>query len=492
MDRQLAMNRMESGPSPVGTLRRWLMFNAVGGMGVGVQLLSLGVLADMLGLDYRLATALAVQAAVLHNFVWHEHWTWSDRCADRRGRWARFGSFTLVNGTLSIAGNVLFTSLYVTTFDLHHVPANLLAIATCSIANFFASHHVVFRTAAKPALLATILATGNVAGLGAAELKDKTVAAWERYIEATERRIAEELAGGERFLAQDFDADAARARRAVLAGDVLVDSVETRAADGRKIDVPSGAIHHWRGSILIPGVTLDDFLHGLMYEVAPEELKDDVLESRLLASDGNRREVFLKVRRRSVVTVHYNTEHRVEYRRHGPGRASSRSVATRIAELEDVGSAAEREKPIGRDRGFLWRLNAYWRYQEGHAEPRDPRGRPLDGPADHQPDGPLRAVRDAGVDGAGAAGARGVRAHGRARRGQAWRAGGHSGGNAARVVAGSMTPALNAAEMAAATNRAAHSPLPAALPAAVASSNRTNPPSDTRRHSVERRSKAAS
>ena len=101
-----------------------------------------------------------------------------------------------------------------------------------------------------------------------------------------------------------------------------------------------------------------------MYEVAPEELKDDVLESRLLASDGNRREVFLKVRRSSVVTVHYNTEHRVEYRRHGAGRASSRSVSTRIAELEDVGSPAEREKPIGRDRGFLWRLNAYWRYQE--------------------------------------------------------------------------------------------------------------------------------
>ena len=222
----------------------------------------------------------------------------------------------------------------------------------------------MFRAAAKPAALAAVLATGNVARLGAAELKDKTVTAWERYVTATERRIAAELENPERFLAQEFGDDAARARRAVLAGEVLVDNMETRAADGRKIDVPSGAIHHWRGSILIPGVTLDDFLHGLLYEVAPEELKDDVLESRLLASDGNRREVFLKLRRRSVVTVHYNTEHRVEYTRHGAGRASSRSVATRIAELEDVGSAAEREKPIGRDRGFLWRLNAYWRYQE--------------------------------------------------------------------------------------------------------------------------------
>ena len=366
MDRQSEMDRVQplSGPGPVGTLRRWLMFNAVGGMGVGVQLLALGVLADVLGLDYRLATALAVQAAVLHNFVWHEHWTWSDRCADRSGRWARLGSFTLVNGTLSIAGNVLFTALYVTTLDMHHVPANLLAIATCSIANFFATHHVVFRAAAKPAALAAVLATGNVAGVGAAELKDKTVAAWERYVAATERRIAAELEDTERFLGQDFGEDADRARRAVLAGDVFVDSMETRDADGREIKVPSGAIHHWRGSILVPGIALDELLHGLMYVVGPEDMQDDVLESRLLARDGNRREVFLKVRRQSVVTVHYNTEHRVVYTRNGAGRASSRSVSTRIAELEGVGSPAEREKPIGRDRGFLWRLNAYWRYHE--------------------------------------------------------------------------------------------------------------------------------
>lgn len=343
--------------------RRWLMFNAVGGMGIGVQLLTLGALADGLGLDYRLATALAVLAAVLHNFVWHEHWTWGDRCAGRRGRWARLGSFILVNGTLSIAGNVLFTSLYVTAFDIHHVPANLLAIATCSVANFLASHHVVFRAAAKPAALAAVLAAGSTAGLDAAELKDKTVAAWERYVAATERRIAGELDDGERFLALDFAGGAAEARRKVLAGGVVVERMEARDAAGRKIKVPSGAVHHWRGSILIPGITLDDLLHGLMHAVAPEEIQKDVLESRLIASDGDRREVFLKVRRESVVTVHYNTEHRVEYTRRGPGRASSRSASTRIAELEDAGSPAEREKPIGRDRGFLWRLNAYWRYQ---------------------------------------------------------------------------------------------------------------------------------
>lgn len=363
MGRHAPLDGGTTGTDPVGTLRRWLMFNAVGGMGVGVQLLALGALADGLGLDYRLATALAVLAAVLHNFVWHEHWTWSDRCAGRRGRLARLASFTLVNGTLSIAGNVVFTSLYVTALDIHHVPANLLAIATCSAANFFASHHVVFRVAAKPATLVVALAAGNVAGVGAAELKDKTVAAWERYVAATEQRIAGELEEGERFLGQDFADDAAEARQAVLAGGVVVDNMRTRDGSGNRIKVPSGAIHHWRGSILIPGVTLDELLHGLKHAVPPEEIQDDVLESRLISADGDRREVFLKVRRQAVVTVHYNTEHRVEYTRNGPGRASSRSASLRIAELEDAGSPAEREKPVGRDRGFLWRLNAYWRYQ---------------------------------------------------------------------------------------------------------------------------------
>lgn len=53
----------------------------------------------------------------------------------------------------------------------------------------------------------------------------------------------------------------------------------------------------------------------------------------------------------------------MEYRRLGAGRAGARSVSTRIAELEDAGTPGEREKPVGHDRGYLWRLNAYWRYE---------------------------------------------------------------------------------------------------------------------------------
>ncbi len=72
----------------------------------------------------------------------------------------------------------------------------------------------------------------------------------------------------------------------------------------------------------------------------------------------------MKLRRESVITVTYNTEHDVLYRRINDTRASSRSVATKIAELEGAGTPQEREKPVGNDHGFLWRLNAYWRYEQ--------------------------------------------------------------------------------------------------------------------------------
>jgi putative flippase GtrA len=61
------------------TALRWFKFNLVGGMGIGVQLLVLLALKTGLGMTYLVATGLAVEAAVIHNFLWHERFTWADR-----------------------------------------------------------------------------------------------------------------------------------------------------------------------------------------------------------------------------------------------------------------------------------------------------------------------------------------------------------------------------------------------------------------------------
>ena len=65
--------------------QRWWRFNAVGVLGFVVQLGVLGLCAHALHWDYLLATALAVEAALLHNFFWHERYTWADRTARAPG-----------------------------------------------------------------------------------------------------------------------------------------------------------------------------------------------------------------------------------------------------------------------------------------------------------------------------------------------------------------------------------------------------------------------
>ena len=198
----------------------------------------------------------------------------------------------------------------------------------------------------------------------AAQLKPETLDAWAAYISATEHRIEREHASNAGFLVQDFDDDADRGRNAVRRGEVPVRRMETRQDDGSKIKVRKGAIHHWRGSVFIPGVTLGDVIDGVKSPLRQEDLQEDVLESRVLEQNDDRMKVFLKLRRKKFITVHYNTEHEMRYTRHDGTRASSRSIATKIAELKSAGTPLEEEKPAGNDRGFLWRLNSYWRYAE--------------------------------------------------------------------------------------------------------------------------------
>jgi putative flippase GtrA len=126
--------------SPRG-LVRWLKFNAVGAIGIAVQLAVLTVLKSGVGLNYLLATALAVETTVLHNFFWHERFTWSDR--PTKDRMQRLLKFNLTTGLFSIAGNVAFTHILVSA-GVAYLPANAISIALCSIINFALNDRLVF------------------------------------------------------------------------------------------------------------------------------------------------------------------------------------------------------------------------------------------------------------------------------------------------------------------------------------------------------------
>ena len=124
-----------------GNWVRWLKFNAVGAAGIFVQLAVLVSLRAGLHMHYLLATALAVEATVLHNFFWHERFTWADRKSTNWG--ARLLKFNLATGLFSIAGNLFFTAVLVRA-GLGYLPANAVSIALCSLINFFLNDRLVF------------------------------------------------------------------------------------------------------------------------------------------------------------------------------------------------------------------------------------------------------------------------------------------------------------------------------------------------------------
>ena len=125
---------------------RWLKFNLVGAAGILVQLAFLAALTGGLHLHYLLATALAVEAAVLHNFLWHARYTWRERSGGgTRAVAMRLVRFHAGNGVISIAGNLALMRLLVGGAHLRPLLANGIAIAACSLANFAASEWFVFR-----------------------------------------------------------------------------------------------------------------------------------------------------------------------------------------------------------------------------------------------------------------------------------------------------------------------------------------------------------
>ena len=122
----------------------WLRFNAVGIIGVGVQLLLLATFRAGLGWSVGLATIVAVECTVLHNFVWHELWTWAHRKLEVRGIPGRLLRFNISNGLISIAGNLVLMELLAVRLHLNYMLANISAIVACSLLNYFVSDKLVF------------------------------------------------------------------------------------------------------------------------------------------------------------------------------------------------------------------------------------------------------------------------------------------------------------------------------------------------------------
>jgi hypothetical protein len=200
----------------------------------------------------------------------------------------------------------------------------------------------------------------------ATELQQKTVDAFDRYVRLSETRMDGEERGSDSFLYTDRLArtQKAEAQRQARGPTPFMARLQTR--DGaRSIEVPDGLIHHWVGLIFMPGVTTDQAVALMQdYDRHADVFRPVIVRSKLLGHEGDRFRFYLRFYVKKVIGVTTDTEHEAVFGRPAPDRAFSRLHSTRVAEVENADTPTERQKPVGSGRGFLWRLNTYWRFAE--------------------------------------------------------------------------------------------------------------------------------
>jgi len=308
------------------------VFIVVGWLGFALQLTALALLMSVAHWPWLPATIAGVALAVVHNFIWHERVTWRGRTAF--SWFARFARFNVATGIMSIAGNVVLMAIYIGILGLPPIVANAMAVGTMSVVNFFVADRWVFRAIVNSpprstsacSVVMSFVAVLALSTTALAAPHPETIDAWNRYVAETEARV----------------------EAAALSPRSADDDVR---ADGESLGVPSGTISRWRGSIFVPGARLEQVLNRLQYPGTPPP-QEDVVWSRVIARGHDSLRVFIRLVRHAIVTVTYDTEHEMTFRRRTPTIATARSIATRI---DEVG---------GSDRGFLWRLNSYWRYEQ--------------------------------------------------------------------------------------------------------------------------------
>lgn len=174
-----------------------------------------------------------------------------------------------------------------------------------------------------------------------AGLKPETGAAFDKYVQLSEQRMDRELKDGH-FLVMGN-----RSRSNMV--------VQENKRDDDAV-VPHGQIHHWLGGVFLPGVTLAQVAAIKQdYDHYKDIYKPDVVDSRLIKRNGDEFEMYLKISKKQILTMVYDTYYTVRYYSPEPKKMYLRSYATKINEVD---------RPAGEDRGFLWRLNSYWRLQE--------------------------------------------------------------------------------------------------------------------------------
>jgi hypothetical protein len=199
-----------------------------------------------------------------------------------------------------------------------------------------------------------------------ADLQPEAARNYEHYIALTQAQVEAENAQGPEYLWVERLPEPRRAAalEQLRGGGVVIEKLET-LENGKTIEVPGGLIHHWIGTAFVPGATLAQTLAFMQdYDHKVEYFKPDIVRSKVLKHEGDDYTVLLRFYQKKIITTVIDTDQEVHYHVVDKTHAWSRSRATRVQEVNNAGRSDEKLEPEGHDRGFVWKLNTFWRFEE--------------------------------------------------------------------------------------------------------------------------------
>lgn len=193
----------------------------------------------------------------------------------------------------------------------------------------------------------------------AAELEQRTLKAWNEYVEGAKDRMQDRLRPGAQFLWLDEVPDR-RAR--IHSGEILVVPV---VAHGPK-RVPLGLIHDWIGAYFIPNATLDEVVAAVRdYNRYKDFYRPSVVDSETLNRGGTDDRYSLVLMNKALFlreALHGLFES--AYFPVDGRRAYSVTRTIRMQEIQGYGGAEEHNIAENQGTGFIWRLASISRFDE--------------------------------------------------------------------------------------------------------------------------------
>lgn len=174
---------------------------------------------------------------------------------------------------------------------------------------------------------------------GAADLTGAAVRAYDEYFAAAR---------------QTFVAGAPAARQ---------DGVVRPGSGDGILSKPDSLLHHWRGDVFLPGVTLDAVIAvSQAYADYPKIFKP-IRAATVLSTSGDTRHVQFRMRASGGgLSATLDVRSRIQWVRVDEQHAYVVSTSEEIREVTDAGKPTERALPEGHDSGYLWRAASMTRF----------------------------------------------------------------------------------------------------------------------------------